>query len=93
MQLYLFEVWEDMRLNTSELSDDESISVPEEYTSCLWTPSLVFDGSTQKEQILSPKTAIKINSNNVLLRKSRLKHFIALILTFLQLFKRENIFF
>ncbi|CAG2104412.1 unnamed protein product [Medioppia subpectinata] len=63
-------VWKDTRLNTSQL-DDNSLSVPEEYSSCFWTPSLVFDGSTQKEAILPPNSVIKILKNNILIRKSR----------------------
>nr|XP_027204973.1 uncharacterized protein LOC113798610 isoform X1 [Dermatophagoides pteronyssinus] len=80
LQLYLFEMWEEPRLNTTALRywsrKSEPIPVLEaNMADCLWTPSLIFEDSTEKEHLLPPTNILlahpEYNRSLVLLRKSR----------------------
>nr|XP_046920397.1 gamma-aminobutyric acid receptor subunit beta-like [Dermatophagoides farinae] len=80
LQLYLFEMWEEPRLNTTALRywsrKSEPIPVLEaNMADCLWTPSLIFEDSTEKEHLLPPTNILlahpEFNRSLVLLRKSR----------------------
>lgn len=91
LQLHLFELWREPRLNTSALNifwanennadggegsgdhhNDDPIPVNEaNIADCLWTPSLVFEDSTEKESLLQPTSILLAYKNNVLARNSR----------------------
>lgn len=88
LQLHLFELWREPRLNTSALNifwanendaegsadhhNDDPIPVNEaNIADCLWTPSLVFEDSTEKESLLPPTSILLAYKNNVLARNSR----------------------
>lgn len=73
-------MWEEPRLNTTALRywsrKSEPIPVLEaNMADCLWTPSLIFEDSTEKEHLLPPTNILlahpEFNRSLVLLRKSR----------------------
>ncbi|KPM11002.1 hypothetical protein QR98_0095670 [Sarcoptes scabiei] len=77
LQLYLFELWHEPRLNTTALKqywarNSDPIPVLDvNIVDCLWTPSLIFEDSTEKEHLLPPTNILLAHHNKVLLRKSR----------------------
>lgn len=78
LQLHLLEVWQEKRLNTSVIAKlwaTNEFPIPlheSNVADCLWTPSLVFENSTEKERLLPPTTILTVDAQGVLLRKSRL---------------------
>lgn len=90
MQLYLFEMWHEPRLNITALRhywpQNDTIPVLEtNIAPCIWTPSLLFEDSSEKEHLLPPTNILLADHRNdrlFLLRKSRLvqiEHFLELM--------------
>lgn len=73
----MFELWHEPRLNTSALqmfwaTNSDPIPVNEaNIADCLWTPQVVFEDSSESEQLLPPTSILLAYKNRVLLRKSR----------------------
>lgn len=73
----MFEMWREPRINTTALQkfwSNSGYPIPvheANIADCLWTPSLVFEDSTERERLLPPTTILLAYKHGVLLRKSR----------------------